>query len=155
VALGVTSATFGDFVDEVVRLIEAVGVDHVGIGTDMDANFRPVLTDYAEFGLIGEHLSDRGFTPAEVDRVLGATPSTCSPRCAAEADRLAEGVADRRCFTPPTKCELTHSGRRRARSRPSDRAPWRAAHAVHGAYLGAEAVVDPHAEGQQPVGVRR
>ena len=68
---GVTSATFGDFVDEVVRLIEAVGVDHVGIGTDMDANFRPVLTDYAEFGLIGEHLSDRGFTPAEGDRVLG------------------------------------------------------------------------------------
>jgi len=47
VASGVTSATFGDFVDEVVRLIEAVGVDHVGIGTDMDANFRPVLTDYA------------------------------------------------------------------------------------------------------------
>jgi len=46
----------------------------------MDANFRPVLTDYAEFGLIGEHLSDRGSRRPRSTGFSGATPSTCSPR---------------------------------------------------------------------------
>ena len=40
---GVTSASLADFADEVVRLVDLVGVEHVAIGTDMDANYRPVL----------------------------------------------------------------------------------------------------------------
>ena len=41
---GVTSATFDDFVDEILRLVELIGVDHVAIGTDLDANYKPVVT---------------------------------------------------------------------------------------------------------------
>jgi membrane dipeptidase len=69
---GVTSATLEDFVDEIVRLVELVGVDHVAIGTDMDANFKPVLQHYEQFGAVGDQLAARGMAPAEVDQVLGA-----------------------------------------------------------------------------------
>ena len=68
---GVSSDTFDDFVDEIVRLVEVIGVDHVGIGTDMDANYQPVMTGYGEFAAIGAGLHDRGLTTAEVDRILG------------------------------------------------------------------------------------
>ncbi len=68
---GVTSATFDDFVDEIARLVELVGVDHVGIGTDLDANFQPVLTAYDQFAALAEHLARRGLALTEVDQVLG------------------------------------------------------------------------------------
>ena len=69
---GVSSETFDDFVDEIARLIDVIGVDHVAVGTDMDANFRPVMTEYGQFGVLGDRLQARGLTQAGVDRVLGA-----------------------------------------------------------------------------------
>ncbi|MGB8859670.1 MAG: membrane dipeptidase [Ilumatobacteraceae bacterium] len=68
---GVSSETFDDFVDEVARLVELIGVHHVAIGTDMDANYKPVLTDYHGFADIEAGLLRRGFSQAEADRVLG------------------------------------------------------------------------------------
>ncbi len=35
---------------EIARLADLIGVDHVGIGPDLDANFRPVLTGYDQLG---------------------------------------------------------------------------------------------------------
>lgn len=69
---GVCSETFDEFIDEIARLVELIGVDHVGIGTDMDANYKPVLTGYSEFVAIGAGLAARGFTSAKIDRILGA-----------------------------------------------------------------------------------
>jgi len=69
---GVTSTSLGDFADEVVRLAELVGPGHVGIGTDMDANYRPVLTSYAEFALLPELLDARGVSSTDTDKILGA-----------------------------------------------------------------------------------
>ncbi len=57
---GVSSATFEDFIDEILRLVDAVGVDPVGIGTDMDANYHLVMTGYGQFGVIEESLLARG-----------------------------------------------------------------------------------------------
>jgi membrane dipeptidase len=68
---GVASETFDDFVDEVVRLVDVVGVDHVGIGTDLDANYRPVLTAYSQFDDLDDALTRRGMDRSDVDRVLG------------------------------------------------------------------------------------
>jgi membrane dipeptidase len=68
---GVTSASLGDFADEIVRLADLVGLDHVAIGTDLDANYRPVLTSYADFAALAPLLADRGLGTAETDRVLG------------------------------------------------------------------------------------
>ncbi len=68
---GVVSETLDDFVDEIVRLVDLVGVEHVAIGTDLDANFRPVLTDYRQFDELDTGLSARGLDAGEIDRVLG------------------------------------------------------------------------------------
>jgi membrane dipeptidase len=68
---GVTSKTLDDFVDETVRLVDLVGVDHVAIGTDLDANYQPVLTRHDQFAIVADGLANRGLTPPEVDSVLG------------------------------------------------------------------------------------
>lgn len=63
--------TLDDYVDQILRLTEAVGVEHVGIGTDLDGNYHPVLTDYREFATLEDVLSSRGLTTDEVRAVLG------------------------------------------------------------------------------------
>jgi membrane dipeptidase len=63
--------TFEDFVQEIVRLVSLVGVDHVGIGTDMDANYKPVMNRYDQWSVINDSLEAAGFSSAEIDKVLG------------------------------------------------------------------------------------
>jgi membrane dipeptidase len=69
---GVTSTSLGDFADEICRLADLVGAEHVGIGTDMDANYRPVLTRYADFAALAGLLHQRGVSDAETAGILGA-----------------------------------------------------------------------------------
>jgi membrane dipeptidase len=69
---GVTSTSLDDFADEIVRLVDLVGIDHVAIGTDMDANYRPVLTSYADFGVIQDLMAARGLNAGEIGKILGA-----------------------------------------------------------------------------------
>ena len=68
---GVTSTSLADFADEVVRLADLVGTGHVAVGTDMDANYRPVLADYADFAALPQLLAGRGLSEAETDKILG------------------------------------------------------------------------------------
>lgn len=68
---GIVSRTLDDFCDEICRLADLVGVDHVGVGTDMDANYLPVLTSYVQFPEVADLLQRRGMSPDDVDRILG------------------------------------------------------------------------------------
>ncbi len=68
---GYGSETLADFVDKIVALADAVGVEHVAIGTDMDGNYKPVLTDYADFPVLAGALLVRGMNETEVAGVLG------------------------------------------------------------------------------------
>jgi membrane dipeptidase len=68
---GVTSTSLDEFADEVARLADLVGVDHVGIGTDMDANYRPVLRSYADFAALPQLLARRGMSGTEANKILG------------------------------------------------------------------------------------
>ncbi len=68
---GVTATALGEYVDEICRLVELVGTDCVAIGTDLDANYKPVLTEYRQFGDVAADLIGRGFHADEVDKVLG------------------------------------------------------------------------------------
>jgi membrane dipeptidase len=68
----VTSTSLGDFADEVVRLVDLIGADHVAIGTDMDANYRPVLTSYADFAALKDLMAARGLDDEEAGKILGA-----------------------------------------------------------------------------------
>jgi membrane dipeptidase len=68
---GVTSTSLDDFADEVARLADLVGVDHVGIGTDMDANYRAVLRSYADFAALSHLLAQRDMSDAEIGKISG------------------------------------------------------------------------------------
>lgn len=68
---GVSNRTLVDFVDETLRLVDVVGIDHVAIGTDLDANYKPVLTDYQQFPELAALLLQRGLSEEEAGKVLG------------------------------------------------------------------------------------
>lgn len=59
------------FIDLIQRSVDALGIDHVGIGTDMDYTFKSVLPDYRHWPLLAAALSDRGYRQDELARILG------------------------------------------------------------------------------------
>jgi len=63
--------SFEEYVDNTLRLIEVVGIDHVGIGTDMDGNFKPVLSTYNQYPSFAEALTNKGLSPKEVGKIMG------------------------------------------------------------------------------------
>lgn len=68
---GIGQTNFSDYIDSVQRLVDAVGIDHAAIGTDMDANFKPVLRSYRDWSLIPAALLARGMHDAEVAKIMG------------------------------------------------------------------------------------
>lgn len=68
---GVACRSLADFADEIVRLADVTGIGHVAIGTDMDGNYRPVLTSYADFAELEDLLRARGLSDGEVASVFG------------------------------------------------------------------------------------
>lgn len=65
------SASFEEFVQNTRRLIDVAGIDHVGLGTDMDSNFKPVLSEYAQVKDWAGALRAKGFARSDVEKVLG------------------------------------------------------------------------------------
>ena|SRR5689334_20073264 len=66
---GLTSRSLADCATEIIRLTEVAGPGHVAIGTDLDGNYRPVLTSYDQLaGLTGY----RGLPAAHVRQILGS-----------------------------------------------------------------------------------
>jgi len=68
---GIGQSTFADYIDSIQRLVDTVGVEHVAIGTDMDANFRPVFRSYRDWSLIPAALLARGMHESEVASIMG------------------------------------------------------------------------------------
>ena len=68
---GLTSRSLADFGTEIIRLTEVAGPGHVAIGTDLDGNYRPVLTSYHQLADLAGLLRDRGLPAAHVMQVLG------------------------------------------------------------------------------------
>jgi membrane dipeptidase len=68
---GVALESFDDYVDEILRMIDLLGLDHVAIGTDMDANYRPVLKNYREFPRMADALRRHGLAADELGKILG------------------------------------------------------------------------------------
>lgn len=65
------NASFDEFVANTKRLIDVVGIDHVGLGTDMDGNANPVLSSYAQVTDWAAGLRTRGLSQSDVAKVLG------------------------------------------------------------------------------------
>ncbi len=60
------------YVDHISRLVEAVGIEHVGIGTDMDGiGPGAIFTSYDRWPSLAQALLDRGYGKEEVAKMLG------------------------------------------------------------------------------------
>ena len=73
---GITSRSLADFGTEIIRLTEAAGPDHVALGTDLDGNYRPVLTSYDQLTDLASLLQDRGLPSAHIHQILGGNALT-------------------------------------------------------------------------------
>jgi membrane dipeptidase len=64
---------FSGYIDHLSRMVDAVGIDHVAIGTDMDGiPFRiATFDDYSEWPSIATALLARGYGRADVAKVMG------------------------------------------------------------------------------------
>lgn len=59
------------FIDRALELVEIAGIDHVCLGTDMDANYKPVLDTYTHLPHFVAGLSQRGMAEADVAKLIG------------------------------------------------------------------------------------
>lgn len=66
------NTSFDDYIDNILRLIDVAGINHVGLGTDMDSNYKPVLDSYLQLTSWTDALTARGLTDEEVQKVAGA-----------------------------------------------------------------------------------
>ena len=83
---GVVATSLAEFADEIARLTDLVGPDRVAIGTDMDANYRPVLTSYTDFAALPHLLASRGLTDTETSKILGGNALELLRAVASQAD---------------------------------------------------------------------
>jgi membrane dipeptidase len=64
--------TLGDMAEGFARMAEVVGVDHVGLGSDMRGlTSRSVLDGYRDLPLLAEKLLARGFAASDLGKILG------------------------------------------------------------------------------------
>ena len=68
---GIGMTTLSEFVDRIEWLIDAMGEDHVALGSDMDANYKPVLETYRKMPLVIGALLQRGHNPEVVRKLAG------------------------------------------------------------------------------------
>lgn len=71
VPAGFAQASFEDFVDTILRMIDQLGIDHVAIGTDMDFTYRSVLPSYRDWPALAGTLLARGLTEDETAKLMG------------------------------------------------------------------------------------
>jgi membrane dipeptidase len=68
----VAPATLDDFMRHLVHAIEVAGIDHVGIGSDMDGGGRLAdLEDVSAFSKITLTLLQRGYSEADIAKIWG------------------------------------------------------------------------------------
>ncbi len=68
---GIGQRTRADYVREILRMIEVVGIDHVAIGTDMDATYRPVFAGYRDWPLLVADLHAAGLSEDDLAKLTG------------------------------------------------------------------------------------
>lgn len=75
------STSFDDYVDNIMRLVDVVGVNHVALGTDMDSNFRPVLDSYLQLTTLRDALVSRGLSTSEAQKIMGGNAVRVLENC--------------------------------------------------------------------------
>jgi membrane dipeptidase len=74
------------YVHHISRLVDAAGIDHVGIGTDMDGiGPSAIFTSYARWPSLAAALVDHGYRPEEAAKILGGNAQRVFRRVGASA----------------------------------------------------------------------
>ncbi len=68
---GVGISTLDGFVKRIMELFEKLGAQSVCLGTDMDANYKPVVTKYTDLVLVISELLKRGVNEADIKAFMG------------------------------------------------------------------------------------
>ena len=68
---GIVLRTQGDYVQAILELVDLLGEDHVCVGTDMDANYKPVFETYAKMPLLVGGLLRRGMPEEALAKLIG------------------------------------------------------------------------------------
>jgi membrane dipeptidase len=68
---GFALRNLNDYVERILTLVGLLGEEHVCLGTDMDANYKPVLETYAKVPLLVGALLQRGMTEEAVAKLIG------------------------------------------------------------------------------------
>ncbi len=71
VPAGWGQSEFNDYIETIMRMVDALGVAHIAIGTDMDYTYRPVIRGYDEWPRILTALRGRGMSESELVAVKG------------------------------------------------------------------------------------
>ena len=59
------------WVVDIARTVEVAGVDHVGIGTDMEGGVNEVWASYGDLPFLADLLLKQGFNPEEASKLMG------------------------------------------------------------------------------------
>jgi membrane dipeptidase len=59
------------YADALLKLADALGVAHAGVGTDMDGMPSPVIPTYREFSELADLMTKRGVNTADLENLLG------------------------------------------------------------------------------------
>lgn len=68
---GVGISTIDGFVKRIMELFEKLGAQSVCLGTDMDANYKPVITKYIDLVLVISELLKRGVKEDDIKAFMG------------------------------------------------------------------------------------
>ena len=68
---GIGISDLDGFVTRTFELVDTVGIDHVCLGTDMDANYKPVFDTYRNLPMYVAGLMKRGMHEAEAAKLIG------------------------------------------------------------------------------------
>jgi len=68
---GIEISDLAGYADRIFQLIDLLGIDHVCLGTDMDANYKPVFDDYRRLPDLVALLQRKGMGDADLAAFLG------------------------------------------------------------------------------------
>lgn len=64
-------ASVGKLVDQIARMVDVAGIDHVGVGTDYDLGDMCEIDRVDKLPMLTGELVRRGFRPTEIRKILG------------------------------------------------------------------------------------
>ena len=84
------AGTIHDLVDHIDHIVDVAGIDHVGLGSDYDGvSVLPAqLEDVSSYPLITQALLDRGYSAADIKKVLGENLLRVMQRTEQVAEKL-------------------------------------------------------------------